>query len=85
MQTSERYRLMEAYRNETAGRLGLGAQVRGVCLSNHHTRLSGKRRRRPGSGRMPAPTHAVVRANDGDAYDKKPVVDEQQARVGRPR
>jgi hypothetical protein len=76
MQASERYRLTKLYRNEIAGRLGLGVKC-AACVSA----LSVLALVAGGAGDRGAaetPTHAVARPDDGNAYDKETVVDDRR-------
>lgn len=76
MQACERYRLMELYRNEIAGRLGLGVKC-AACVSA----LSVLALVAGGAGDRGAaetPTHAVARSDDGTPYHKEPVADVRQ-------
>jgi len=77
MQTSERHRLMEAYRDEIAGRVALGAKcaVGALVIAVLVLAANGTRN----GGAPETSTHAAAASNDGDAHDKKSVVDEQQA------
>ena len=78
MQAGERYRLMEAYRHETAGRLGLGVKC-AVCVSVITVlALAASGTGNGGAAKISPPTHAVVRANDGDPFNQKPTVDEHE-------
>ena len=69
MQASERYRLMELYRDETAGRLGLGAKC-AACVSvlSVLALVAGAADDR---GVAETPAHAVARPVDGNAYYKE--------------
>ena len=77
MQASEKYRLMELYRNETAGRVGLG-----VKCAVFASALSVLVLVAGGAGGSPAtdtPTTAVARADDGTDHQQEAVVDDRRA------
>ena len=76
MQACERYRLMELYRNEIAGRLGLGVKCAACvsALSVLALAASGARDR----GAAETPTHAVARSDDGTPYQKETVADDRR-------
>jgi len=76
MQASERYRLMELYRNETAGRLSLGVKC-AACVSALSVlalvAVGGGER-----GAAETPTHAVASQGGGNAYHKDSVSDDRR-------
>ena len=78
MQTSERNRFMEAYRDEIAGRVALGAKCAVCVLVIAVLTLAASGTRDRGAAETPAPPYAAAGADEGDTRDKKPVVDEQQ-------
>lgn len=83
MQASERYRLMELYLNETAGRLGLGVKC-GACVSALAVLAlvaAGVGDREPPE----TPTAAVAHPNDGNAYHTDAVADDRRVVSAAPR
>ena len=78
MQASERYRLMELYRNETAGRVGLGVKCGALASALAVIVLvaSGAGDRAATDTQTPA---VAGRADDGIAYQQEAVVDDRRA------
>ena len=76
MQACERYRLMELYRNETAGRLGLGVKC-AACVSVLSV-LALVAVDTGDNGVAETTTRAVARPDVGNAYDNETVADDRR-------
>lgn len=76
MQASERYRLMKLYRNETAGRLGLGVKC-AMCVSvlSVLALAAGGTLEREAAE---AATHPAALPHDGKAHAKETAVDDRR-------
>jgi len=73
MQARERYRLMELYRNETAGRVSLGVKCAAFLTALSVLALVGVET--VDSGTAETRTPAVARADQPNAHDKATVAD----------
>ncbi len=73
MQVRERYRLMELYRNEIAGRVSLGVKCAAFLTALSVLALVGLET--VDSGTAETTTRAVARADQPNSYDKATVAD----------
>jgi hypothetical protein len=73
MQARERYRLMELYRNETAGRVSLGVKCAAYLTALSVLALVGLET--VDTGTAETTIRAVARADQPNAYDKTTVPD----------